>query len=169
MSASPEKWPSCLSASPKVPQWVRTPISGLGPTPETLGGWAGALISAQLPGSTDKKHLGVRATGSVAGCPHSQTQSWGSAANPSPKQRSATHPDQQPGCLQATTPKSTSSEKLLPRPSAQNPAGPTGSLGGRQNAQQRGAAGLGETAFPCRTRPHRGLNYPIAAPRAPSI
>ena len=57
----------------------------------------------------------------------------------------------------------------LPNTCAQSPAGPTGSLGQRQNTQQRGASGLGETAFPGKTRPSRGLNYPIAAPRAPSI
>ena len=46
---------------------------------------------------------------------------------------------------------------------------PTGSLGLRQNTQQRGAAGLGKNAFPGKTQPSRGLNYPIAAPRDPSI
>ena len=57
----------------------------------------------------------------------------------------------------------------LPNTCAQSPAGPTGSLGQRQNTQQRGAAGLGETAFPRKTQLSRGLNYPIAALRAPSI
>ena len=57
----------------------------------------------------------------------------------------------------------------LPNTCTQSPAGPTGSRGQRQNTQQRGAAGLGETAFPGKTQPSRGLNYPIAAPRAPSI
>ena len=68
-----------------------------------------------------------------------------------------------------TTPKSTGFEQLLPSPCPQSPAGPTGSLGRRQNTQQRGAAGLWETAFPRKTRPSRGLNYSIPAPRAPSI
>ena len=68
--------------------------------------------------------------------------------------------DKLPAWLQATTPKSTSSEQLLPSPFTGSPAGPTGSLGGRQNAQKRGAAGLGETAFPGKTRPSRGLNNP---------
>ena len=77
--------------------------------------------------------------------------------------------DPLPGCLPGTTPKSTYSEQLLPSPCAQSPAGPTGCLGLRQNNQQRGAAGLGETAFPGKTPPSRGLNYPIAAWRAPSI
>ena len=114
-------------------------------------------------------NLGWVRTGAVAGCPRAQTQSGGSATNRIPKQRSATQRDQWPGCLQVTTPKSTCSKKLLPSPCTKSPAGPTGSLGGRQNAQQRGAAGLGETAFPGKTRPSRGLNYPKAALRAPSI
>ena len=57
----------------------------------------------------------------------------------------------------------------LPNTYAQSPAGPTASLGQRQNTQQRGAAGLGETAFPGKTQPNRGLNYSIAAPRTSSI
>ena len=59
--------------------------------------------------------------------------------------------------------------QLLSSPCAQSPAGPTVSLGGRQNTQQRGATGLGETACPGKTRPSRGLNHPIAALRAPRI
>ena len=62
---------------------------------------------------------------------------------------------------------STSSEQLPPSPCPQSSAGPTGSLGGRQNAQHRGAAGLGETAFPGKTPTSRGLNYPKAAPEGP--
>ena len=65
--------------------------------------------------------------------------------------RSPPQPDKLPGCQQGTTPKSTFSEQLLPSPSAQSPAGPTGSLGGRQNARQRGPAGLRETAVPGKT------------------
>ena len=56
----------------------------------------------------------------------------------------------------------------LPNTYAQSPTGPTGSLGLRQNARQRGAAGLGETAVPGKTSPSRGLNYPEGEPRAPS-
>ena len=60
-------------------------------------------------------------------------------------------------------------QQRLPNTCTQSPAGPTSAIGQRQNTQQRGAAGLGETAFPRKTQPSRGLNYPIAAPRAPSI
>ena len=91
------------------------------------------------------------------------------ACNPGPKPPSTEQPDQCPCCRRATKPKSTDSEQHLPSPCAQSPAEPTGSQGGRQNTQQRGAAGLGDTAFPGKTPPSRGLNYPIAAPRAPSI
>ena len=167
MSACPDKRLTCLGARPKVPQWVRTPTSDLGPTPETLGG----RVPHKRPAAWEhrQKAPGRAATGSVAAGPCAQTQSRGSATNRSPKRRSATQPDQRPGCLQAITAKSTCSEKLLRSPYAQNSAGPTGSLGGRQNTQQRGGAGLGETAFPGKTRPSRGLNYPIAALRVPSI
>ena len=116
-----------------------------------------------------QKLQGEHATGSVAGCPCAQTQSRGSATNRSPKRRSATQPNQRPGCLQVSTPKSTDSEQLLPSPCTHSSAGPTGSLGGRQNTQQREPAGLGENAFPRKTRPSRGLKYPRAAPRGPSI
>ena len=44
----------------------------------------------------------------------------------------------------------------LPNTWAQSPAGPTSSLGQRQNTQQRGAAGLEETAFPERLDPLGG-------------
>ena len=151
VSTHPDKRPGCLAARPKVPQWACTPISGLGPTPKTPAGCLHLKprvvrnrISGWLPQCTDQKR--------------------GMGSQPRPSQ--AHH---WPGCLQATTPKSTGSEKLLLGPCAQNPAGPTGSLGGRQNTQQRGAAGLGEIAFPGKTRPNQGLNYPIAARRAPSI
>ena len=40
VSMRPDKWPGCLGARPKGRQWARTPNSGLGPTPETLGGRA---------------------------------------------------------------------------------------------------------------------------------
>ena len=112
-------------------------------------GWARNQISGCLPLCTDPK--------------------LGNSSQPK-SQAEIGHTNQsRSGCLQATTPKSTGSEKLLPSPCTQNPVGPTGSLGGRQNAQQRGAAGLGETAFPGKTGPSRGMNYPIAAPKAPSI
>ena len=104
----------------------------------------GTRQQTRRPGNSDPEQQTIR--------PHTtQAQSRRSA-------------DQRPGCLQGTTPKSTSSEQLQPSPCPQSPAGPTGSLGQRQNTQQRGAAGLGETAFPGKTRPSRGLNYPIAAP-----
>ena len=147
----PDKRPAAWAHRQKAPGWARTPKTPAGCPhlkPQSSGGCA---------------------TGSVAGCPLAQTQSRRSAANPGPKPRSATQPNQWPGCLQATTPKSTGTEKLLPSPCTQNSTGPTGSLGQRQNTKQRGAAGLGETAFPGKTRPSRGLNYPRAAPRAPSI
>ena len=132
-------------------------------------GWARTLISSPAAWVHRQKAPGWARNWISGWLPCAQTQSRGSAANQSPKLRSATQPDQGPGCLQATTAKSTGSEKLLPSPFAQNPAGPIGSLGGRQNSQQRGAAGLRETAFPRKTRPSRGLNYPIVALRAPSI
>ena len=75
--------------------------------------------------------------------------------------------DQWPGCLPGTTPKSTSSEQLLPSPCSRSPAGPTGSLGLRQNTQQRGAAGLGETAFPGKTRPSRRAELPHSSTQSP--
>ena len=71
--------------------------------------------------------------------------------NPHLKPWVGAHPNQRPGFPQATTPKSTRSKQLTPSPCAQSLAGPTGTLGGRQNAQQRGAAGRGETAVPGKT------------------
>ena len=53
--------------------------------------------------------------------------------------------------LTATTHEALGTEHLPPSPCAQSPEGPTLPLGGRQNAQQRGAAGLGETAVPRKT------------------
>ena len=47
-------------------------------------------------------------------------------------------------------PEAPGTEHLPPSPCTQNPAGPTRSLGGRQNAQQRGAAGLGRLHCPYR-------------------
>ena len=140
----------------KVPQWARTPISGLGPTPKTPAGRP--HLKPQVVAQPDRWLAA-----------HTHRPKAGDPSQPRPKGRSATQLHQRPGCLQATTDKRTGSEKLLPSPCTQSPAGPTGSLGGRQNSQQRGAAGLRETAFPRKTRPSRGLNYPIAAPRAPSI
>ena len=146
----------------------------------------GRIPQSVACGHTDKKHLGGRAH--LKPGVGAQQDQWLAAPpsrppsthrpkavdlqhNPGPKPRSALQRDhdQRPGCLQMTTPKSTSSEKLLHCPCAKSPAELTSSLGGRQNAQQRGGAGLGETAFPGRIRPGRGLNHPIAASRAPSI
>ena len=108
-------------------------------SPETSAGgphlkpWVGAHLDQWLAA----RHIGP---------------SHGSANKPRPKDSDWPHtPKQWPGCLWVTTPKGTSSEQLLPSPCEQSPAGRTGSLGGRQNAQQRRAAGLGETAFPRKT------------------
>ena len=77
------------------------------------------------------------------------------------------HPNQRPGCphlnpgwvhtpisglaARENTPEAPGTEHLPPSPCVQSSAGLTRSLGGRQNAQQRGATGLGETAVPRKT------------------
>ena len=152
-----------------------------GPTPETLAGCP--HLKPQVSVHREQK-LAASRTGPKRwtswpcgtqdhscrwASPTTQAQSFGPAGQVRPRPQSSRSANQRTGCLPGTTPKSTNSEQLLPSPCAQSPAGPTGSLGLRQNTQQRGAAGLGETAFPGKTQPSRGLNYPIAAPRAPSI
>ena len=126
--------------------------------------------AAQLPGHTGPKN--------PAGCVP-QSVAWG----PHMKPRVGEHPDEWPTCKAkdrcatlstvclplATMPEARETEHLPTSPCTQSPAGPTRSLGGRQNAQQRGAAGLRETAVPGKTRLSRGLNHPERAPRAPSI
>ena len=115
VSASPDKLPSCLSASPKVPQWVRTPISGLGPTPETpVGG-----RPDKRPAAWEHRQTAPGwARNWISGwLPLAQIHSRGLATNQSPKRRSATQPHQRPGCLQATTAKkSTGSENSYVAP-----------------------------------------------------
>ena len=61
------------------------------------------------------------------------------------------YPDQRPGWLQVITPEAPGTEHLPPSPCAQSPSEPTRSLAERQNAQQRGAAGLGETVVTPKT------------------
>ena len=95
--------------------------------------------------------------------PATQAQSWGPASHTRPRPKAA---DRLINTLAACKGPNL---QLLHNPCEQSPAGPTGSLGLRQNTHQSGAAGLGETAWPRKTRPSRGLNYPIAASRAPSI
>ena len=143
----------------KAPGWARTPETpARGPH---LKPWVGAQPDQWLAPQVQRPKAADR------------------QRNPGPKQQkdrprvtqaqSRRSAYQRPDCLPGTTPKTTGSEQLLPSPCPQSPAEPTGSLGLQQNTQQRGAAGLGETAFPEKTRPSRGLNYPIAAPGAPSI
>ena len=64
-----------------------------------------------------------------------------------------------------TTPDALGIEHLPPNPCTQGHVGPTLSLRGRQNTQQRGDAGLGETAVPWKTWLTRKLNYPEGALR----
>ena len=85
---------------------------------------------------------------------------WLAAPHTGPKQGIGLLATQSMVRLRATTPKSTNSEQLPLSPCAKSPAGPTGSLGQRQNTQQRGAAGLGETAFPRKTWPSGGSTTP---------
>ena len=140
------------------PGWAHTLISGPAAWEHRhkVPGWARTSISSL---GTPTWNLGWVCTRISGWLPLAQTQSQGSA----------TQPHQQPGCLLATTPKSTGSEQLPPAPCAQRPAGPTGSLEGRQNTQQRRAAGLWETAVPGKTWPSKGMNYPGRALRDPSI
>ena len=130
------------------------PKSPIGRVPQSVA-WGPHLksrVSALLNQQPGRPHLkpewapipetsGGCAPGSLAGCPSAQAKSQGSTVQPY----------QWPGCQQATTCEAPGSEHLPPSPCTQNPAGPTRSLGGRQNAQQRGAAGLGETAVPGKT------------------
>ena len=141
--------PEARLPAPRLADW--------GPTPETPAG------RPHL-----KPRVGAHAPGAEASCPTHRPKVEDPRATRL-RPRAADRLINGPAACGRTTPKSTGSEQLLPSPCAQSPAGPTGSLGGRQNTQQRGAAGLGETAFPGKTRPSRGLNYFIAAPRAPSI
>ena len=110
----------------------------------------------QQPGHTHQKP-GISAhPDQFASCLGVQAQSPGSVCT-----------DQQPGCPWATTPEALGNEHLPPSSCTQSPTGPTHSLGGRQNAHQRGAAGIGETAVPRKTSLSRGLNYTAGASQSP--
>ena len=179
MAPLPPQPLDCEHSSPSAhlkPDWP--------PTPETSGGCAPgaeATCPTHRPKAADPpaaRDSGPKQQSSSPcnsgpelqkGQPHDSGPEWWTSQPSATLAQSSRSADQQPGYLRGTTPKSTSSEKLLPSPCTQSPTGPTGSLGRRQNTQQRGATGLGETAFPGKTRPSRGLNYPRAAPRAPSI
>ena len=132
------------------PGWRTPRLADWGPIPENLAGRP--HLKPQV-GVHQEQRLATPSTR-----PRRQTsQLCDSAQSSETSQDSVTQAqsrrsaDQRPGCLRGNTRKSTGSEQLLPSPCAQIPAGTTGSLGLRQNTQQRGAAGLGETAFPGKT------------------
>ena len=133
------------------------------------------LISRHLPGRTDPNPQIGAHPDQQPRLPNLKPQgvrtliSSQAAWTHRPKLGFSAQPGQWPGCPQVTTPETSRTEHFSPSPCAQSPSGPTRSLGGRQNAQQRGAAGLGETAVPRKTRLSRGLNYPDGALRDPSI
>ena len=129
VGAHPDKWPSCLGAQTQKRPCGHAPRSALWTQkPETRTGCT--HLKPQVGAHPDQR----------LAAPHT-AQSWGSAMQP----------HKWPGCLLRTTPKSTGSEQLPPSHCSQSPAGPTRSLRGRQNAQQRGAAGLGEIPVPGKT------------------
>ena len=163
----PSQWPGPPQLKPHVGLQLdqqpcchgqKGPKPGISGHPDHQFGCVGA--------QTQSAWVSEQATGSVAGCPLAQTQSGGSAATPVQSRDQPHNPTNGLAAYRRPHPKA-----LVLKNSycTQNPAGPTGSPGGRQNTQQRGAAGLGENAFPRKTPPSRGLNYPIAVPRAPSI
>ena len=153
--AAPALSPEAPMRAPRLAEW--------GPTPETSPG-AEASCPTQRPKAADPRasRLRTKAAGSAGPC-ETEAQSCGLASRARPRPKAA---DQLINGLAAYEGPHL---QLLPNSCALSPAGPTGSLGQRQNTQQRGAAELGETAFPGKTRPSRGLNYPTAAPRAPNI
>ena len=90
-------WPGCLGARPKEPQWVCTPISGLGPTPETPAGRP--HLKSQV-GAHLEQRLAAPPTG-----PKQQTGAPQDSVPKRPRLPARLKPkgdglaDQQPGCL----------------------------------------------------------------------
>ena len=137
----PQCSPEALLRAPRLADW--------GPTTETPEGCphlkpqVGEHLEQRLaaPPTGPKQRTPVRRD-SVPGQPHQperlKPRPAGSACCERPKHKVAGSADQRPDCLPHL--------QRLTNTCAQSPAGPTSSLGQRQNTQQRGAPGLGETA-----------------------
>ena len=118
---------------PRPPKRLKPRAAGS--ASQAQSGWNSRLRASQAPSQLAAR---VPCTKPLARVP--KPKAAGSTSCVLPKQKAAVLADQ--GLIACQEPHL----QRLPNTCAQRPARPTSSLGQRQNTQQRGAAGIGETA-----------------------